>query len=107
MPDFGLGTDIEELLDAAVRFAARELAPRVRGSERDGRWSEAVVRVLRDFQLPALDAPDEWGGAGVGGGSRAKVTLLEALAYGDPGGLPAADQPGPAIGACLACPDAA
>jgi hypothetical protein len=35
----------------------------------------------------------------------AKVVVLEALAAGDAGGLPAADRPGRSVGALVACPD--
>jgi alkylation response protein AidB-like acyl-CoA dehydrogenase len=35
----------------------------------------------------------------------AKVAVLEELAAHDAGGLPAVDQPGPAVGAVLVCPD--
>src|SRR5262245_53280679 len=42
---------------------------------------------------------------GGGGGCLAKVVLLETLAAGDAGGLPAADRPGLTAGAVDACPD--
>jgi alkylation response protein AidB-like acyl-CoA dehydrogenase len=51
----------------------------------------------------SLDLPEALGGAGLG--ALAKVVTLEALATGDAGGLPAADQPGMAAGALIACPD--
>lgn len=103
MSDFALAPEIEELRGAAARFAERELAPAARDSEAAGRWPDAVLRVLDDFSLGCLDLPEALGGAGLG--ALAKVALLEALAMGDPGGLPAADQPGLAAGALIACPD--
>ena len=103
MPDFGLAPDLEDLRAAGERFATRELVPRVRESERGHGWASAVVRGLEDFQLRALDLPAALGGAA--GGALPKAVLLEAFAHGDPGGLPAADHPGPAVGACIACPD--
>lgn len=105
MSDFALAPEIEELRAAAARFAERELAPAARASEAAGRWPEAVLRVLDDLSLGNLDLPEALSGAGLG--ALAKVVTLEALAAGDPGGLPAADQPGPAAGALLACPDEA
>jgi alkylation response protein AidB-like acyl-CoA dehydrogenase len=60
--------------------------------------------VLRDLPLGGLDLPERLGG--VAGGVAAKCVVLEALAMGDAGGLPAADQPGPSAGALVACPDA-
>jgi alkylation response protein AidB-like acyl-CoA dehydrogenase len=102
VPDFGLAPDLEDLRSAGQRFATRELAPRVREAERGHGWPPDVMRVLEDFQLRAVDLPIALGGAA--GGALPKVVLLEALAHGDPGGLPAADHPGPAAGACMACP---
>jgi alkylation response protein AidB-like acyl-CoA dehydrogenase len=103
MTDFSLAPEIEALRDAAARFAARELAPAARDSEAAGCWPNAVLRVLDGFSLGSLDLPEALGGAGLG--TLAKVVALEALAMGDPGGLPAADQPGMAAGALIACPD--
>jgi acyl-CoA dehydrogenase len=103
VPDFSLPAEIEELRDAAARFAERELAPVVRDAEAAGRWSDDVLRVLDGFSLRALDLPAALHGAGIG--SLAKVVVLEALATGDAGGLAAADQPGMVAGALVACPD--
>ncbi len=100
---FALPEEIEELRQAAARFAEKELAPAVRDAEKAGKWSPDVLRVLRGFSLRELDLPEDLGG--VGAGSLAKVVLLEALATGDAAGLPAADQPGASVGALLACPD--
>jgi len=104
MTGFALPEEIAQLGEAALRFAERELSPQARGAERAGRWSADVLRVLDEFRLRGLDVPGRLGGAGIG--SLAKVVTLEALAVGDAGGLPAADQPGPAAEALAACPDA-
>ncbi len=101
--NFALSNEIESLRQAAQRFADRELRPAARSAERDGRWSDEILRVIDGFGLAALDLPVDLGGAGVG--SVAKAVLLEALASGDAGGLPAADPLGAAAGAIVACPD--
>jgi alkylation response protein AidB-like acyl-CoA dehydrogenase len=103
--DFALPTEIEELRQAAARFADRQLGPAAREAEANGRWSDDVLAVLDGFSLRGLDVPEALGGTGVG--SLAKVVVLEALAAGDAGGLPAADQPGMSAGALAACPDEA
>ncbi|MDA3041068.1 MAG: acyl-CoA dehydrogenase family protein [Actinomycetota bacterium] len=103
MRDFALAPEIEELRSAAERLGRSELEPRVRESEAAGRWPDAVLEVLDGFPLGGLDVPEARGG--VGAGALAKVVLLETLAQYDASGLPAADRPGPAVGAILACPD--
>lgn len=105
MTDFGLPDELEQLRASAARFAAEELAPRVRESERAGTWSAGALDVLTKLGLRELDVSEEFGGAAAG--CLAKVVLLESLAAGDAGGLLAADQPGLAAGALAACPDAA
>jgi alkylation response protein AidB-like acyl-CoA dehydrogenase len=100
---FELSEEVQGLCEAAARFADQQLAPAVRDAERAGTWSRDVVGVLEGFSLRDLDVPVRLGGAGVG--CVAKVALLEALARGDAGGLPAADQPGRSVGALVACPD--
>jgi alkylation response protein AidB-like acyl-CoA dehydrogenase len=102
---FALSEALEDLQAAAGRFAADELAPGARAAEGAGRWPGRHEAVVRGFGLCDLDLPGEFGGDGAG--ALAKVVLLEALAAGDAGGLPALDQPGPTIGALLACPDRA
>jgi alkylation response protein AidB-like acyl-CoA dehydrogenase len=89
---FALADEVEDLRDAAARFARDVLAPAARDHERDGRWPEAVQAVVDGF-CAGLDR------------CHAQVVLLETLAVGDAGGLPAADRPGPAGGAVAACPD--
>jgi hypothetical protein len=101
--DFALPEEIEQLRQEAARFAAQELAPAARASEKAGRWSGAVLDVLAKFALRELDVSAELGG--VAAGCLAKAVLLETLAVGDAGGLAAADQPGMAAGALAACPD--
>jgi alkylation response protein AidB-like acyl-CoA dehydrogenase len=103
MSEFSLPPEIEALREAAATLAARELAPAARESEAAGRWPDSVLRVLDGFSLGSLDLPPTLGGVGLG--ALAKVVVLEALAAGDAGGLPAADPPGLAAGALLLCPD--
>lgn len=88
-----------------ARFAERELRPRMHELEAAGAWDEPTLKVLDDFVLPGLDLPEAWGGAGAG--ALAKVVALEAVAYGDAGGLPAADTVGASAPALLDCPDGA
>src|SRR5579875_528230 len=102
---FALAPEIEDLAAAAGRLAARSLAPGARRAEAEGRWPPEVVEVIHSLALGGLDLPVVLGG--VAAGALAKVEVLEALAAGDAGGLPALDQPGPAVGAVLACPDTA
>jgi len=100
---FSLSEPLEDLLAAADRFARSELAPGARAAEDAGAWPHRHDEVARQLGLCDLDLPEDLGGAAAG--ALAKVVLLESLAYGDAGGLPALDQPGPTIGALLACPD--
>ena len=88
---FAPAEDVEHLRAAAARFARDVLAPGARDHERAGRWPDDVVAVVEGF------SPDT--------GCLAQVVLLETLAGGDAGGLPAADRPGPAAGAVDLCPD--
>jgi len=100
---FELPPEIEELRAAAERLARTQLAPHVREHEAAGRWPAAVLDVLDGFPLGGLDLPEARGG--VDAGVLAKVVVLETLAGADAGGLAAADRPGLAAGAYLACPD--
>lgn len=102
---FALSPDIQELCQAAERFASRELVGSERTAEAAGRWDDTVRGVLRGFSLGHLDLPERLHGEAMG--ALAKVVLLETLAAADAAGLPAADQPGIAAGALLACPDQA
>jgi alkylation response protein AidB-like acyl-CoA dehydrogenase len=105
MRAFALGPELEELRDAAARLARSALAPNTREAEAAGRWPDATVAVLDGFPLGGLDLPESLGG--VEAGLLAKSVVLETLAVGDAGGLAAADRPGMAAGAVLACPDRA
>jgi alkylation response protein AidB-like acyl-CoA dehydrogenase len=105
MRAFALGPELEALRDAAERLARTSLAPQVRESEVAARWPDATVAVLDGFPLGGLDLPEALGG--VDAGVLAKTVVLEMLAAGDAGGLPAADRPGLAAGAAVECPDAA
>jgi acyl-CoA dehydrogenase len=103
MGGFALAPEVEELRSATERLARSALAPNVREAEAAGRWPTGVLEVLDGFPLGGLDLPETLGG--VGAGLLAKVVVLETLAGGDAGGLPAADRPGIAAGAVIACPD--
>jgi hypothetical protein len=100
---FALSEALDDLLAPAARFAANELVPGARAAEAAGAWPANHDEVARQLGLCDLDVPEALGGSGAG--ALAKVVLLEALASGDAGGLPALDQPGPTLGAVLACPD--
>ena len=103
MSELALSEEFEQLRQSAARFAADELAPAARRAEREG-WPASAHAVLESFSLRGLDLPESLGGAE--GGCLAKAVLLETLASGDAGGLPAADAAGPSAGALLACPRA-
>ena len=105
MRGFELAPELEELRAAAERLGRRELAPNVRAAEAAGHWPAEVLDVLDGMPLGGLDLPAELGG--VEAGLLAKVVVLETLAAADAGGLPAADRPGLAAGAVVACPDRA
>jgi alkylation response protein AidB-like acyl-CoA dehydrogenase len=102
---FLIPEEVAELAAVAGQYAAERLEPSARDAEQAGRWAEDVVDVVAGFSLRSLDVPRRLGGDGTG--CLAKVVLLEALAAGDAGGLPAADPAGRAAGAAGACPDRA
>jgi alkylation response protein AidB-like acyl-CoA dehydrogenase len=77
----------------------------MRDFEAAGTWDGAALDISGGFGLSGLDLPGDWGGGGLG--TLAKVVALEAAAWGDAGGLWAADSVGPAAAAMLACPDRA
>lgn len=101
--EFSLPEGLAELEAELLRFGERELRARMREAEEARAWDEATIKALDAFGVPALDLPEGWGGAGAG--MLGKTVALEAVAWGDAGGLLAADQPGVAAAACLACPD--
>ena len=103
MRGFELAPELDELREAAERLGRTELAPDVRMHEAAGRWPASALAVLDGFPLGGLDLPEALGG--VDAGVLAKVVVLEALAGADAGGLAAADRPGIAAGAVVACPD--
>ena len=103
MDGLDLSDELESLRASAARFAAERLAPAARTAESAGRWPGDVLAVLESFSLRGLDLPARLGGDEAG--CLAKVVLLETLAAGDAGGLPAADPAGMAAGALVHCPD--
>lgn len=100
MIEFSLPEDVAALEAELRRFARDELRPRLRDAEAAGSWDADVRKAVEGFGLGALDAPESWGGLGVG--ALGKVVALEALAWGDAGGVPGADPSGPAVAAILA-----
>lgn len=102
--DFALPEEIAGLEAELVRFGERELRPRLRDLEAARALDDAVLKPLDAFALSGLDLPAEWGGTG--SGALAKVVALEAVAFGDAGGIFAGDRCGPWAAAALACPDA-
>ncbi len=104
MSVFEVTPDIEQLVSVAARLGAEELDDGVRSAEQAGAWPDRVSVVLRELPLGGLDLPESLGG--VSAGCVAKIAVLEELAAHDAAGLPATDQPGPTVGAVLACPDA-
>lgn len=103
MIDFEVPEEIAGLESELGRFAGSDLRSKMREFEAAGGWDDAALEVFDSFAVPALDLPEKWGGAGAG--TFGKMVALEAVARGDAGGLLAADQPGPAAAALLACPD--
>jgi alkylation response protein AidB-like acyl-CoA dehydrogenase len=103
--EFALTAEVEELRALGERLARSRLAPQVREHEAAGRWPPEVMTVLDGIPLGGLDLPEAQGG--VDAGCLAKAVILETLAQADAGGLAAADRPGQAAGAVLACPDSA
>src|SRR5262245_44276467 len=103
MGELDLPDELEALAASAARFAAEELAPAARAAESARRWPAGALGVLESFSLRGLDLPARLGGDEAG--CLAKTVLLETLAAGDAGGLPAADAAGMAAGALAHCPD--
>jgi alkylation response protein AidB-like acyl-CoA dehydrogenase len=103
MVEFALTPELEELRAVAQRLGRERLAPAVRDHESAGRWSPAIMEVLDQLPLSALDLPTRLGGSELG--CLAKAVVLEALAHDDAGGLVAADRTALCVGAIDACPD--
>jgi butyryl-CoA dehydrogenase len=60
-------TDVEAQVVATARALGREVVtPAAREGDRTGRFPEAVVRVLADAGLLAVNVPEDLGGAGAG-----------------------------------------
>ncbi|HEX4979720.1 MAG TPA: acyl-CoA dehydrogenase family protein, partial [Acidimicrobiales bacterium] len=97
-----LPEEVETLEEHARSIARDVLGPGADRAERSGAWDEASVRAFDQLDVRSLWLPDDCGGAG---DPLAAVVALEALATGGAGGLPLADQPGPASGALWVMPD--
>jgi len=91
---FELGLSDEERLiqETARRFAAAELAPRLREHERRRGVAEELRTQFSALALTAADVPAEAGGQGLG--SFAKALVLEELAFADAGAALALDRLG-------------
>jgi alkylation response protein AidB-like acyl-CoA dehydrogenase len=99
MIDFELSTEVSLLEEACRRLARERLAPAMREAEARGSWDERVLADFRELGVGGLLVAPWLGGEC---DPLAAVVALEALAAGDAGGLPAADQPGLAAGALSA-----
>lgn len=69
------------LRDTATRFSRDRLAPRYQAREAEGRIDRAVLRDMGGLGLIAPEAPDAYGGLGLG--AVAAGIVMEAIAYGD------------------------
>lgn len=101
--DFTLAPEIVELEAELERFARNDLRAKMRDFEKDRSWDDSALKTLDSFAVPGLDLPEDWGGAAVG--VLGKVIALETVAFGDAGGLIAADPVGASASAIAACPD--
>lgn len=90
MIEFSLPEDVAALEAELLRFAEREMRPRMRDFERERAWPPEVAKGLEGFALRRLDEE---------AGALAKAVALEAIAFGDAGGLLGYDRPGPAAAA--------
>ena len=95
MFDFSLGDQLELIVETAGGFAARELAPNLRGHEGDRAVGVQVRKAYAVMGLQSLELPEALGGAGLG--SLARVLVNEALAAGDAGAALGLDPLGPAL----------
>lgn len=96
-----LPDEVVELEKAARRVAADVLRPGAREAAATGAWTEPMREAFESLGTRALPLPSEAGGDA---NALAAVVALEALAWGDAGGLLLADQPGPASLALAALP---
>ena len=79
--EFAFSEEQRAIKDTAERFAREKLAPDYQKREADGQVDRGLMREMGDLGLIAPDAPEEWGGLGLGGVTAGMVT--EAISYGD------------------------
>ncbi len=95
MFDFGLGEDLELIVETARSFAQDELEPRLREHEGARAVLPAVCETFAEMGLAGLELPESLEGAGLG--AVARVLVNEELAAGDAGAALALDPLGPAF----------
>ncbi|MCL4423086.1 MAG: acyl-CoA/acyl-ACP dehydrogenase [Actinobacteria bacterium] len=94
--DFSLPLEIDNLRSACDRLATERLRVEMREAETRRAWSEEALAGLRSLGISGLLVPRICAGDS---NPLAAAVSLETIAGGDAGGLPLADQPGPASGA--------
>ncbi len=95
MFDFGLGEDLELIVETARSFARDELEPRLREHEGARAVAPSICQTFAEMGLAGLELPGALQGAGLG--AVARVLVNEELAAGDAGAALALDPLGPAF----------
>ncbi|MGV8039438.1 MAG: acyl-CoA dehydrogenase family protein [Thermoanaerobaculaceae bacterium] len=75
--------EFREIAEVVADFAARELGPIVDELDEHEQLAPGIFGALGDLGLLGVTAPEEYGGAGLG--AVAASTVIEELAYVDPG----------------------
>ena len=63
---FDLGEDIDMLRESIATFAAKEIAPRATGIDRDNEFPKDLWKKMGDLGILGITVPEEYGGAGMG-----------------------------------------
>jgi len=95
MFDFGLGEDLELIVETARSFAQDELYPQLREHEGARAVLPAIRETFSEIGLAGLELPESLAGAELG--AVARVLVNEELAAGDAGAALALDPLGPAL----------
>ena len=95
MFDLDPGEELGLVAETARKFAAEELAPRLREAEAARAVAKEVRRGYTGIGLAGLEVPEGAGGAGLG--AVARVLVNEELAAADAGAALALDPFGPAL----------
>jgi len=101
--EFASCSELDELELVVHRAGREQLAGAQRANEGAGHWPGEVMAALEQLPLVGLELDGQLGGQPMG--TSAKAVILMTLALYDAGGLPGADQMGPAVGAIELCPD--